>query len=290
MRPSPWLWIFAAPALILYAVFFVGPSVLAFQYSVTDWDGLSPTFNYVGLENYQELITGDTVFHTAVGNNLKLMLTVVVLQTIVSLLLALALVRNSRSAVMLRAIYFLPTIISSVSVAFIWQFVYDPNAGLLNRALDLVGLGGVAQDWLGNATIAIYMVGITMVWFHAGLMMVIFIAGLQAIPKDMTEAASIDGAGRFKGFRFITWPLLAPAAAIVIAYTTIQSFKAFDLVFAMTQGGPNYSTEIIATLIFNTAFVSNRFGYAAAMSVFFMILVAAMTFAQNRLLRANRHM
>lgn len=196
--------------------------------------------------------------------------------------------KNTKTNLFLRALYFFPTILSSVSVAFIWSFIYDPSLGILNQILELLGLDVLRQNWLGNADIAIYSLAITQVWFHAGQMLIIFVAGLQAIPEDLYEVAKIEGASKWQTFRKVTWPLLAPSATIVIAYTTIQSFKAFDLVFAMTGGGPNNSTQIIATYIFDVAFRSYNFGYASSISVLFMIIIAAITFLQFKALRSDR--
>lgn len=276
------LWLFLLPAVSLYVAFFVVPTVQAFQYSVTSWDGLSADFDYVGLGNFTNLVTNDSIFRKAVVNNIEFMVIVVILQTLLSLLLALALQKNTRSSVLLRAVFFFPTILSSVSVAFIFSFVYDPTFGLANTLLQRIGLGSLAQPWLGDQTLAIYYIGLIQVWFHAGQMMVIYIAGLQSIPVELYESADVDGVSRWQRFRYITWPMSATATAIVVAYTTIQSFKAFDLIFALTGGGPNNSTEIISTLIYNTAFQNFAFGYAAAQSVIFIFVIGLITWVQRR--------
>ena len=288
MKISKSIYLFFLPGLLLYAVFFVYPTVSALFYSFTDWDGLSSSFQFVGIDNYERAFTGDTIFRKTIGNNLKFMLVVVVFQTLVALAFALIVLKNNKTTIFLRALYFFPTILSSVSVAFIWSFIYDPSLGILNQTLELVGLGFLAQNWLGNADIAIYSLAITQIWFHAGQMLIIFVAGLQAIPEELYEVAKIEGATKWQTFRKVTWPLLAPSATIVVAYTTIQSFKAFDLVFAMTGGGPNNSTEIVATYIFDIAFRSYQFGYASAISVIFMIIIAIITFLQFKALRSDR--
>lgn len=288
MKISKSIYLFFLPGLFLYAVFFVYPTVSALFYSFTDWDGLSSSFQFVGIDNYERAFTGDTIFRKTIGNNLKFMLVVVIFQTLVALAFALIVLKNNKTTIFLRALYFFPTILSSVSVAFIWSFIYDPSLGILNQALDLVGLGFLAQNWLGNADIAIYSLAVTQIWFHAGQMLIIFVAGLQAIPDELYEVAKIEGATKWQTFRKVTWPLLAPSATIVVAYTTIQSFKAFDLVFAMTGGGPNNSTEIVATYIFDIAFRSYQFGYASAISVIFMVIIAIITFLQFKALRSDR--
>lgn len=288
MKISKSIYLFFLPGLLLYAIFFVYPTASALFYSFTDWDGLSSSFQFVGIDNYERAFTRDTIFRKTIGNNLKFMLVVVIFQTIVALAFALIVLKNNKTTIFLRALYFFPTILSSVSVAFIWSFIYDPSLGILNQLLELAGLGFLAQNWLGNANIAIYSLAVTQIWFHAGQMLIIFVAGLQAIPDELYEVAKIEGATKWQIFRKVTWPLLAPSATIVVAYTTIQSFKAFDLVFAMTGGGPNNSTEIVATYIFDIAFRSYQFGYASAISVIFMIIIAIITFLQFKALRSDR--
>ncbi|AQQ51952.1 carbohydrate ABC transporter permease [Planococcus lenghuensis] len=288
MKNSKSLFWFFVPGFLLYLVFFLYPTVSALFYSFTDWDGLSENFQYVGFENYERAFTGDSIFKKVAVNNLQFMFTVVILQTIVALAFAMLLIRNTRTNVFFRALYFFPTILSSVSVAFIWAFIYDPTFGILNNFLEAAGLGALTQSWLGNADIAIYSLAITQVWFHAGQMLIIFVAGLQSIPEDLYEVARIEGASKWQTFRNVTWPLLAPSATIVVAYTTIQSFKAFDLVFAMTGGGPNNSTEIIATYIYEVAFRGYEFGYASAVSVLFMLIIGIITYLQFKALRSDR--
>jgi raffinose/stachyose/melibiose transport system permease protein len=286
-RVHPALFLFPVPALVLYVVFFAVPTLQAVQYSITDWDGFSATFDNVGLGNFRNIATNDDLFTNALTNNLKFMLVVVVFQTVFALMLAVFLVRNSRGSILLRALFFFPTILSSVSVAFIWKFVYDPNFGLGNRVLEGVGLGGLQSAYLGNDATAIYWVALTQVWFHAGQMMVIFVAGLQAVPTELYEAADMDGAGRWAQFRHITWPMIAPATAIVVAYTTIQSFKAFDLILGLGGNPPKFSLDILSTRIY-TSFANSEFGYAAAESLVFMALIAAITIGQRRVLKLTQ--
>ena len=215
------------------------------------------------------------------------MLVVVVFQTLLALILAIFLVRNTRGSRLLRGLFFFPTILSSVSVAYIFKFIYDPNFGLGNRVLEAVGLDALTSSYLGNDEAAIYWVAITQVWFHAGQMMVIFIAGLQSVPRELYEAAEIDGAGRWKQFTAITWPMLAPATAIVVAYTTIQSFKAFDLILGLGGNPPKTSLDILSTRIYTT-FANSEFGYAATQSIIFMLFIAAIVVVQRRMLKLTQ--
>lgn len=287
-RTHPLHYLFTLPALGIYLVFFAVPTAQAVQYALTDWDGFSPEYNVVGTGNFVNLATNDSLFLNALTNNLKFLLVVVVLQTLLSLGLALLLVRNSKGAVFLRALYFLPTILSSVSVAFVWRFMYDPNFGMINQTLEAVGLGRFQGAFLGDADMAIYYVALTQVWAHAGQLMVIFIAGLQQIPKDLYESADLDGASRWSRFRYVTWPMVAPATAIVVVYTTIQSFKAFDLILGLGGNPPKGSLDILSTRIYTT-FTNSEFGYAAAESVVFMMIIAVVSVLQRRTLRLSQH-
>jgi raffinose/stachyose/melibiose transport system permease protein len=280
-RTHPALYLFPLPALVLYVVFFAMPTFEGVRYSVTDWDGFSAEYNNVGAGNFSTIATADDLFRGALFNNLKFMLVVVVFQTLISLALAVFLVRNSRSSILLRSLYFLPTILSSVSVAFIWKFVYDPNFGLINTTLGAVGLDGLKSSFLGDDGKAIFFVAATQVWFHVGQMMVIYVAGLQQIPAELYESADVDGASRWRQFRHITWPLVAPASAIVIAYTTVQSFKAFDLILGMGGNPPKPSLDILSTRIY-AGFANSQFGYAAAESIVFMVVIALVTWLQRR--------
>jgi raffinose/stachyose/melibiose transport system permease protein len=286
MAAHPALWLFPVPALVLYIAFFVIPTVQGVVYSVTDWDGFSPTAEFVGLDNFVTIFTNDDLFRNALTNNLKFMLVVVIFQTLFSLILAIFLTKNSKSSVALRSIFFFPTILSSVSVAFIWKFVYDPNFGLINTVLDAIGLGRFQSAFLGNDAQAIYWVALTQVWFHVGQMMIIYIAGLQQIPQELYESAETDGANRWQQFRHITLPMVAPATAIVMAYTTVQSFKAFDLILGLGGNPPKGSLDILSTRIY-AGFANSQFGYAAAESLVFMALIALITWIQRRAVKAS---
>lgn len=281
------LLLFFGPALVLYFIFFLTPGLNSLRYSVFNWnlyDYTPRTFN--GVENYTRLYD-DIVFRESLFNNLEFMLWVVILQGGLSLLLALTLVKNTRTNVLLRAIYFFPTILSSVSVGLIWSFMLESNLGVVNSLLTDIGLSQLTANWLGDENIALYSIVITQVWFHTGQMMVIYVAGLQQIPAELYESAKIDGANAFQLFTKVTWPLILPTGFVVIAYTTIQSFRAFDLIYTMTQGGPNYSTEILATRIYSQGLLDGRYGYAAAQSVFFMFTIALITILQRRLLKSR---
>ncbi len=280
-RPAWALWLFAAPTLVVYTYFLAAPTLQTFLYSVTDWDGYSATFDWVGARNYADLATNDTQFRNATVNSLQFTFVVAIAQSVLSLVLAVLLLRTTRATVLLRALFFFPAILSSVAVAFVWKFVFDPQVGPLEPLLASVGLGG--GSYLAEPGTAILWLALVQVWAHAGQLMVVYIAGLQQIPQVLYEAAEVDGASRLERFRYVTLPLIAPTGLIVLAYTTVQSFKAFDLVLGLGGNPPNPPLDILATRIYG-GFADSRFGYAAAESVVFLALIALITWLQRRAL------
>ena len=274
------------PALAIYSFLYLSPALQNLLYSTERWDGVTEP-EFVGLRNFVYLFTEDDLFRKVLGNNIRFMLIVVLFQTGLSLFYATFLIKNTRTNVALRILYFFPTILSSVSVGLIWTFMYDPNFGFINASLKAVGLDNLTRIWLGDQKTALYAIAFTQVWFHTGQMIVIYVAGLQQIPQELYEAAEVDGATRWQQFKSITWPMALPTTAVVVAYTTIQTFRAFDLVFSMTQGGPLNSSDVLVTLIYNTAFSAYKFGYASAQSVVLVIVVLLITWLQRRTLRVD---
>ena len=276
----------AIPALAIYSFLYLYPAIQNLLYSLQRWDGVTKP-EFVGLHNFTYLASNDDLFRKIVGNNIRFTLIVVIFQTAFSLLFATFLWKNTKTTIMLRVVYFFPTILSSVSVGLIWTFLYNPNFGFINAALKGVGLERFALNWLGNGKYSLYAIAFTQIWFHTGQMVIIYVAGLQQIPADLYEAAEVDGATRWQQFKNITWPMALPTTAVVVAYTTIQTFRAFDLVYSMTQGGPLNSSDVIVTSIYNTAFSSFKYGYASAQSIVLIVVVLFVTWLQRRTLRID---
>jgi raffinose/stachyose/melibiose transport system permease protein len=271
-----------APALLLFLAFYLYPALQNLQFATRRWDGISEPEN-VGFRNFTNLLTNDDLFYKTLGNNIEFTFLVVVFQTALALLFAVYLVKNTKTTIALRTLYFFPTILSSVSVGMIWLFLYDPNFGAINLFAKSIGLPSFALNWLGSETSALYAIAFTQVWFHTGQMMVVYIAGLQQIPKELYEAAEVDGASRWKQFTKVTWPMAMPTTLVVMAYTTIQSFRAFDLIMVMTNStaGPNNSTSIFSTLVYFTLFNELRLGYAAAQTIFMVLTLILITWLQR---------
>lgn len=282
------LLLFLLPGLAMYLIFFALPTIAALGMSFTNWNGISNDFEFVGLSNYKRMATNDPILQQSFFNNLKFTLTVLICQTVLSLFLAILLIKNTAANIFYRAIFFFPTVIAAVSVAIAWILMYDPNIGAINITLEWLGLEELTRSWLGNRNIAIFSLAVVQFWQHTGQVMIIFIAGLQAIPKDYYEVAALEGASRVQTFFRITLPLLAPSAAIVMAYTTIQTFRAFDLVIALTGGGPGNATEILSTWIYQAGFRNFDFGYASAGAVLFAAILVATTWFQFRVTRVEQ--
>jgi raffinose/stachyose/melibiose transport system permease protein len=284
IEPSVW---FAVPALLVYLVIVIYPSLTGAVYAFTDWSGLGQSRNWVGLENLKQIFTDDQSFG-ALKNSIYLTIFIVVVQNLVGLLLALGVHTQIKSRHALRAIFFAPAVVSPVIVAFLWKYLFnpDPDAGI-NALLGFVGLGALQQNWLGDPGVALWAIGITVVWQYAGYSMVIFLAGLQGVPSELLEAAAIDGAGRFRRFWHVTLPMIAPAVTINLMLSTIGGLKLFDQVFAITNGGPGYATETLSTLIYKQAFVFGRYGYSTAVALVLAIIVSAVALVQLRYLRSR---
>jgi raffinose/stachyose/melibiose transport system permease protein len=283
---EPGIW-FALPAILVYLVVVNNPSLAGAVYAFTDWSGVGGKANFVGLDNFKQLFTDDQSFG-ALRNTVLLTIFIVVVQNAIGLALALGVHAQIKSRHALRAIFFAPAVIAPVVIAFLWKYLFnpDPHSGI-NALLGAVGLGFLQQDWLGSPSLALWSVGFTVVWQFAGYSMVIFLAGLQGVPRELEEAAALDGAGRWTRFRHVVLPLIAPAVTINLMLSTIGGLKLFDQVFAITNGGPGYSTETLSTLIYKQAFVFGSYGYSTAVALVLAILVAAVSLVQLKYLRGR---
>ncbi|HJB10936.1 MAG TPA: sugar ABC transporter permease [Candidatus Brachybacterium merdavium] len=266
--------LFAAPALVIYLGFLVWPALQALWISLTDWDGLSDDNSFVGLDNYLAMLD-DNVVGIAAVNNILWSVVTIVLPMALGLLLAVVLNRKSRTSPVLRTIFYAPAVLPLVAVASIWAWLYDPTDGAINTVLGAVGLDFLEQSWLGQDSTAIWAVMIAAVWVRTGFPMLLYLAALQSIPDEQYEAASMDGANRWQQFTRITFPSLKDTHYIVLALSLIESFKVFDLVYAMTYGGPGYSTQVMGTWMYANVFQYFNAGYGTAIAVVITIVAIA---------------
>jgi ABC-type sugar transport system permease subunit len=276
---------FILPALSFYLLFVVFPAIEAFRFSLYDWTGIGEPTKFVGLLNFQNVLTSD-VFYNAFWHNFVMFVSIFILQNTVALLLAVLLNGKPRFFEGYRAIIFSPGIISLVASGLMWQLIFGSNIGLLTPVLQDLHLDFLVRDWLGDDTITFWLLVLVQFWQWMGLPMIVFLAGLQNVPEELIAAARIDGANEWQAFRHVTFPLLAPAFTVVTGLSFITMFKIFDIPFVMAGAGgsPDGTTDVLSLVIYRYAFglgttvqTSLQQGYAVAIGVvmFLIILVAA---------------
>jgi multiple sugar transport system permease protein len=273
------------PTLIGLAVFSLGPVVTSALLSFTRWDGLS-TPVWTGTENYRLLFT-DPLFWTALRNTAYYTVGSVVPAIVLSLLLALAVNQKIKGVVFFRTLFFLPVVSPPVAIAILWGWLYNAQYGVINAALDRLGLSPV--QWLAEPSTAMPSIIIMSIWSGLGYNMVLFLAGLQGIPQELYEAAKIDGANRWALFRHVTVPLLSPTTFFILVLSMIGAFQLFDYAYVLTGGGPMYSTLSIVLYIYQMAFQNFKMGYASALAYVLFVIIATVTFVQFRLQRRWVH-
>ncbi|GAA1532243.1 sugar ABC transporter permease [Dactylosporangium maewongense] len=278
-------WWFGLPAMLLFAFVVLLPSSRGVYYAFTDWDGLSPDWSFVGLDNFTAMVDDPDAMQ-AVWHTLVIAVAITVIQNGVGLLLALGVNAMIKSRNVLRVFLFAPAVVTPIVTAYLWRNLLGPD-GAVNSLLAALGLGSWRQDWLGDPQLALWSVVAVIVWQFAGYSMVIFLAGLQSIPKEIFEAAAVDGTGPVRRFWSIIRPLLAPAITINLMLSIIGGIKLFDQVYALTGGGPGHATDTISTLIYKDAFTLGEFGYSIALAVVLTIIVAVASTGQYLVLARN---
>lgn len=283
IRRFAWVVLFIAPGLSGLLLFTIGPIVASLVLTLFEWDLLtSPEF--VGFDNVQRL-RDDPDFWDALVHTLTFIVGYVPLVIVLALLLALTLNAKLRGIAVLRTAFFIPVVSSWVAVALLWSWLFNPRYGLVNYLLGQIGITG--PGWLFDRSWAMPAIILTSVWKDLGFVMVLFLAGLQAIPGDYYEAASLDGAGGFERLRSITLPLLAPTTFFVTVISIINSFQVFDQVWVMTEGGPAGATSVLVERVVKHAFSYGEMGYAATISWVLFALVFVVTLIQLRLQRRS---
>ena len=280
LRETLTAWGFLAPATAHLAVFSFAPMLFALYLSVHRWSPIEPARPFVGLANFVA-IAKDPLVWISLRNTVLYTLHVPVAMAL-ALAVALALNSGGHFVRLVRTAFFLPYVSSVVAVALVWQWLYHPDFGLLNYALKTVGLGPI--DWLGNPKTALLAVMGISIWVQVGYQMVVFLAGLQGIPQDYLDAARVDGAGPWRRFWRITFPLLRPVTLFVLVTGLITSFQVFTFIYVLTDGGPLHATDVIVYRIYQTAWEFLQFGRASALALVLVVLLLGLTWAQFRLL------
>ncbi len=276
---------FVAPAVLVFTAFILYPVLYSVRLSFHEWSGYTPEWGaFVGLGNYLELAR-DAVFWQAVKNTLVFVLARTPFEVGIGYGLALLLNRAMRGRAVLRTLFFVPVVMSLIVVTLIFQRIYETNTGFLNTFLRNIGLDALAHPWLADPSTALWAVIGVSVWKNVGFSLVILLAGLQGLPGDVVEAARVDGANTSQLVLRVITPLMMPVIALTTLLSIISGLKVFDLIFIMTRGGPVYSTEVLATLLYRQAFELNNMGLASAVSVVMVAIVmgtAVMQFAVIR--------
>ncbi|WOO86729.1 sugar ABC transporter permease [Mollicutes bacterium LVI A0039] len=264
-----------------YLLFFVYPLVVSILGSFFDWNPLSGSQSFIGLDNYSRMIS-DPLFSESLYNTFYFAICVVIGRVGLGLLIALALYSIKRYQEVLRTMYFLPVIMPMVSVALVWEWMYDPRIGLIN--MFLAAFGVVGPNWLTDAGLAMNSVIIMTVWKDLGYAVIILMAGLLNVDNSQIEAAQIDGAKYWQVVRKILIPSIKPTLIFVLITSVISYFQAFTQIFIMTEGGPGSSTHVLAYLIYNSAFKNFEFGYASALATTLFVIIMIITFIQFKII------
>lgn len=282
MKTNLWCWAFLTPTLLFYLGFQGWPILSSIYYSSLDWSGISNQKKFIGLENFKTLLQDD-LFWNAFGNSFKYMLMSVPILIVLSLLLAVMLNdKTLRGRSVYRTMFFLPVVTTASIVGIIMVFIWSPT-GAVNAIVKLFGARAI--NFLGTAKTALPTVVAIGVWKDVGIYMIYWLAALQSVPQDVVEASQIDGATPWERFRFITVPIILPIGAVITLLAVINSLKVFDIVQTMTNGGPFFATDVMATFVYRTAYSSSigmpRLGYASAAAMLFGIIVILMGLVIN---------
>ncbi|MFT9371072.1 carbohydrate ABC transporter permease [Paenibacillus polymyxa] len=274
---------FTAPALIFYAIFLLIPTISGMYYSFTDWNGLNPNYNFIGLGNFVESLKEDPDFLNSLWFTLKYVLVMIVLQNVLALVLAVLIESRTRSKGFFRTLFFMPNMISTIISAFMWTFVFS---SVLPQIAEKTAIAFLGQSWLGDPKVSFFSIIIVSLWNGVGYMMIIYLAALQGVPQSLKEAAIIDGANAFQTLRSVTLPMITHAITICFFLTLNGAFKVYEVVYGLTGGGPGRSTQVITMNIYEEAFSNNfRYGYASAKSVILFAIVLIFTLIQLRVMK-----
>jgi raffinose/stachyose/melibiose transport system permease protein len=286
-RGRAWASGFIVPAYVFYVVFLVAPLILTIVLSFTNWDGFSfGQIHFNGVHNYRDL-AHDHVFRQALVHNLWFLLGSVVVKTVLALGLALALYRRFALSTFFQGVFLVPAVLSLIVVGLVFQFILDPNNGLINPLLHDVGLGHFAGAWFGDPHRALPILVLLDVWVAFGIYMFIFLSSLASLPGDVSEAARVDGCNGWQETIHVTVPMLADTIRMVLLLAAIESLKVFATVYVTTGGGPNHASEVLSTWAFFQAFNNNRVGYGNAILVVLLAVTFVLSYFYARRIRAG---
>jgi len=276
--------LFIAPAVTLFSIFYIFPFFYIFMLSLFEWDGIAPTMFFVGLDNFKELMA-DGIWWSSMGHAVYITIIALTFQNALAFILALACDREIRMKNFYRVIFFIPPVLSEVVVGFIWRWVLNAQQqageyfGLLNYFLTKIGLAHLATNWLSNPDTALTCIAVVHSWKGFGWGFIILLAGLQTINHDLYEAAKVDGANSWKTFLNVTIPMMMPVILLVMILTLLGSMQVFILIMSMVGQGLEYEAEVPVTQILTAMISTKRYGYASSMGIVFGIMLVCTSFA-----------
>jgi len=277
------IFLFSLPALVIYILFLIVPMIGALYFSVVNWNGIKGApLQFVGLENYLNVFK-DKDFLISLKNMFAMVFFSVLFHTPIALLLAVAINTKFRGHRFFKVIYFVPTIFPLTAIGLLWYFIFMPN-GSLNSLLEFIGLADLAKGWLIDSSTAMGAIIFVNIWAGVGYYMVILLAGLTTIPEEVYEAAEMDGASAVQKFFHITVPMLKPIITLCILMDIIGTVKVFDLIFVMTEGGPNGLTNLPTTLMYYEAFRYNNYGVGSALGVIIFVIALVLTIGSESIM------
>lgn len=278
--------LFIAPAFILFTAWVIIPTISSVYYSFTSWDGISEDIKFIGLANYREIFTSAR-FGNAMKNTAILTVFISVLENAVALAFALMVDNVRWGKNFFRSAFYIPVLISGIVSGFIWKIMYNYNFGTFNSLLQSVGLEQFKQDWLGNTSLTLVMIGLVMIWKGAGYYMIIYLASLQSVPTELIEAAEIDGANAWQRFKSITIPLISGAFTINFTLSLIKGLKVFDEINVMTDGGPGFTSETLVYLLYKVGFNEGRQGFGTAVGIMLLFIIILLNTLQQKFLKSR---
>ncbi|QJD82249.1 carbohydrate ABC transporter permease [Cohnella herbarum] len=275
--------LFVPVALLL--LFLLYPSLRLLQFSLTDWNGISKSFHYVGFENYIDAFSNPDVWKALTNNFLYFGIHAIFIP--LEVMIAVFLNNKMRASNFFRSIVFMPYILNGVAVAYLFSFLYNPINGPFNALLESLGLESWIQNWLSDKSVVNYSLIVVSLWRFSGLHVILFLAGLQSIPNDLYEAATIDGAGPLKKFVHITLPSISRVMEIVLFLNVRGALQVFDIPFLMTQGGPGLASTTFTVYTIQTAFKYNNYGLASSLAIILMLMIILFSYFQGKLFKGK---
>ncbi len=268
------------PALLVYIIFKLYPAISGIYYSLTDWNGINKTFGFVGLDNFFEIFQ-DTYFWKSMLFTLKYVVVTLVVSNVIALILAVAIESRPKGKSFFRTIFYMPNMISMVIGGYMWMFIFTK---VLYYMADNWGWNLLDKSWIGDPHYSFLAIVIVATWGAVGYLMIIYMAALQGVPNELKEAATLDGATRWQVFWKVTFPLIGHAVTICVFWALNSGFQVFDVIYALTGGGPGRATQSVAINIYEEAFKGNiRYGYATAKSTMLFLIVLIITMIQLKI-------